>query len=168
MTVILNSMGAPEPSPEIRRRLQAIHPRLDLRFVKAAGNHWAITFAWADDDRRREMIQQGAINPSDDIDIIGYLPLDCGVDEAPAYVAKVFREFPREDVQGLLDRINKFNETPAQAAAEQAIAEVLDSPDPSKAGGVKPQVEVKADIKAEAAPKKTTRKKKPAAKSKYL
>ena len=94
--------------------------------------------------------------------------LDCGVDEAPAYVAKVFREFPREDVQGLLDRINKFNEAPAQAAAEKAIAEVLDSPDPSKAGGVKPQVEVKADIKAEAAPKKTTRKKKPAAKSKYL
>ena len=166
MTVILNSMGAPEPSPEIRRRLQAIHPRLDLRFVKAAANNWAITFAWADNDRRREMIQQGAVNPSDDIDIIGYLPLDCSVDEAPAYVAKVFREFPREDVQGLLDRINKFNEAPAQAAAEEAIAEVLDAPDPSKAGGSKPQVEVKADISEK--PKKTTRKKKAPAKSKYL
>jgi len=163
---ILNSMGAPEPSPEIRRRLQAIHPRLDIRFVKAAGQHWAITFAWAEDDRRRALIQNGGIAPNSDFDIIGYLPVDCPVDEAPGYVSKVFREFPREDVQNLIGRIAKFNETPAQKAVDEAIGEVLDQKDPSKAGGPKVTVEVKADVGEK--PKRTRKKTTTKAKSKYL
>lgn len=163
---ILNSMGAPEPSPEIRRRLQAIHPKLDLRFVQTIGTHWAITMKWSDNDRRNEHIQNGTVPPDSNFDIIGYLPLDCSLDEAPAYLSKVLREFPREDVQNLIGRIAKFNETPAQKAVEEAIGEVLDQKDPSKSGGPKVTVEVKADVgeKPKSTRKKTTTK----AKSKYL
>jgi hypothetical protein len=169
MATILNAMGAPEPSPEIRRRLQAIHPKLDLKFVEAAGHHWAISLSWEDNDRRRELIQNGGIDPSGDYDIIGYLPLDCTADEAPAYIARVFREFPREDVQNLIGRINHYNETPAQKASEEALAEVLDAKDPSKASGPKIQVDVVSDVSEKPAPKKRApRKKSTAAKSKYL
>lgn len=166
MTLILNAMGAPEPSPEIRRRLQAIHPNLDISFVEAVAHHWAITLKWEKNDRRRELIQSGGIDPSGDYDIIGYLPLDCSVDEAPAYVARVFREFPREDVQNLIGRINHYNETPAQKAVEQATAEVLDAKDPSKASGPKIQVE-SAGVPTEK-PKRGRPKKAAAPKSKYL
>jgi len=64
-------------------------------------------------------------------DIIGYLPMDCPPDSAPGYLAKMFREYPREDVNRMLDAMDALNAQPAQAAMEAAIAEVLDGADPS-------------------------------------
>lgn len=165
MAVLLNAAGVPEPSPEIRRRLQAIHGNLDIRFVEGINSHWAVTLGWSNDDRRREWIQSGKTDPAKAFDIIGYLPLDCPVEEAPAYLGKVFREFPRQDVQDLVGRVAKYNEGPAQKAVEEALAEVLDSADPSKASGPKIQVS-SAGVPTEKP--KRGRPKKAAAKSKYL
>ena len=62
--------------------------------------------------------------------------MDCSLAEAPAYIERVLRTFPREDVQKLVDRVAKWNAEPAKKAAEAAFAEVLDSAKPDKAGGV--------------------------------
>ena len=112
----------------IQRRLREIHGGLHLRMIQGS---WGVCMSWRDNDARREWIQTEAYDPAKAYDIIGYLPMDCPPDMAPAYLAKMFREFPREDVNRMLDAMDALNDQPAQAAVEAAIAEVLDSADPS-------------------------------------
>jgi len=126
--VLLNALGSPEPSPTIERRLREIHSGLHLRFVQGA---WGVCLTWTDDDTRRQWIQNESYSPAQAYDIIGYLPMDCPPDSAPGYLSKMFREFPRTDVNRMLDALDAFNAQPAQAAVEAAIAEVLDGADPS-------------------------------------
>lgn len=131
--MVLSHRGTPEPSSEIQRRLLAVHPRLSLRFVDGVDHHWAICMGWGENDPRWGRVRSSVIDPMRSIDIIGYLPMSCSLDEAPAYLEKALRQFPRADVQAVADHIVSFNATaPVQAAVEQAIAEVLDSPDPTK------------------------------------
>lgn len=132
-TVLFNSAGTPEPSPEIQRRLQAIHPRLFIEFMEVTGSHWGVYLTWAQGDARWEKVQKGIMPESKARDRIGYLPLDCSAEEAPAYLSKMFREYPREDVKNMADAVLQYNMTaPVAQAAEEAMAEVLDMPDPSQ------------------------------------
>ena len=112
----------------IQRRLREIHGGLHLRMIQGS---WGVCMSWRDNDARREWIQTEAYDPSKAYDIIGYLPMDCPPDSAPGYLTKMFREYPREDVNRMLDAMEELNAQPAQAAVEAAIAEVLDSADPS-------------------------------------
>ena len=168
MTLLLNSNGTPEPSPEIRRRLQGIHGKLDLKYVTHAASNWAVIMWWENDDRRFEWVQSGQTDPARAFDIIGYLPIDCSPDEAPAYLGRMFRTFPRQNVSDLLNRLDKYNAAPAQKAAEEAISEVLDMKDPSKSSSPKVQVESAGVPEEKPAPKKRGRPRKAAPKSKYL
>lgn len=129
--VLLNALGRPEPSPEVSRRLKAIHAGLSLRWISGAGENWAICMAWQSEDRRWEYVQQGTANPSDAYDIIGYLPMTCGPDEAAPYLERSFRTFPREDIQRMSDAMENWNTGNIQQALDAAIGEVLDRPDPS-------------------------------------
>jgi hypothetical protein len=130
--VVLNHRGTPEPSSEIQRRLTAVHPRLSLKYVDGADQHWAITMRWDEHDPRWGMVQSQELDPNRSIDIIGYLPMACGMDEAPAYLAKAIRQYPKADIQALTDRVIAFNETtPIAQAVDAAIAEVLDNPNPA-------------------------------------
>jgi len=132
MALILNSAGKPEPSPEISRRLRFIHPGLHLRFIEIFDSNWAVCVEWDEKDRRHEKVQKGEIGGGAAYDIVGYIPLSCSVDEAPAYLERVFREFPGAEASSFLDRMDYYNRIPAQEAAEKAIGEVLDAADPSK------------------------------------
>ena len=88
--------------------------------------------AWEESDPRWKHVQSQEIDPLRSMDIVGYLPMRCSLDEAPAYLERSLRQFPRQDVQQIADGIVRFNETvPLQDAVNAAIAEVLDSPDPS-------------------------------------
>lgn len=131
MALILNSAGKPEPSPEISRRLRYIHPGLHLRYIEALGSIWAVCMEWNENDARFEKVQRGELGAGATFDIIGYLPLHCSQDEAPAYLERVFREYPGNEAINFLDRLDEYNRGPAQEAAEQALAEVLDMKDPS-------------------------------------
>ena len=131
--VIFGASGNPEPSPEIQRRLQAIHPRLFIEFMAVTGSHWGVYLKWAQGDARWEKVQKGFISEDKARDRIGNLPLDCGAEEAPGYLSKMFREYPREDVRNMADAILQYNMTaPVAQAAEEAMAEVMDMPDPSQ------------------------------------
>jgi len=128
MEVILNERGNPVPPTEVQKRLKDIHSRLSLRFMEGSlKSHWAITMDWTKKDPRH------AKNDRKDraFDIIGYLPVGCSIDEAPAYLAKTFRTYPRKDVQSLLDRIDKFNASVKEDAVDKATGEVLSKSDPT-------------------------------------
>jgi hypothetical protein len=130
--VLLNERGMPEPSPEVQRRLRAIHPDLSLRYVLSAPSAWAVALTWGENDRRREMVRKGELPLDATYDIIGYLPMDASPDEAPAYLSRMFRQFPREDVKGIADHVIDFNAIePVEKAVRQAAAEVLDSSNPA-------------------------------------
>lgn len=129
--VLLNALGRPEPSPEVSRRLKAIHAGLHLRFIDSATEHWAVCMSWQGDDARWVRVQEGDTNPADAYDIIGYLPMLCTADEAPSYLERMFRTFPKEDIQRMSDAMANWNTGNITEALESAIGEVLDRADPS-------------------------------------
>lgn len=129
--VLLNALGRPEPSPEVSRRLKAIHEGLHLRWVSGVEGHWAVCLTFQPDDRRWELVQTGEIPPDKAFEIIGFLPMDCGPDEAPPYLERSFRTFPKDYVQNMTSAMEHWNTSAVQQAVETAIGEVLDMPDPS-------------------------------------
>ena len=133
MAILFNAQGRPEPSPEVTRRLLAIDPGLFLRFIDHVGAFWAVCWAWPKTDRRWEGVREGSIDPAKAFDIVGYLPMDCPVDSAPAYLERMLRTFPKEEVQRMADSIEAFNSSGSALSAlvDQAIGEVLDHPDPT-------------------------------------
>jgi hypothetical protein len=132
MTILLNERGNPEPSPDIQRRLRGIHPRLSLRFMQSAPGNWAVTLGWGDDDPRKERVRTGLTSLDRAFDIIGYLPMNASVDEAPAYLSRMFRTYPLDHVRSIADHIANFNATePLRDAVEAATADVLDSANPA-------------------------------------
>lgn len=133
--VVLSHRGTPEPSSEIQRRLRAVHPRLFLRYVDVFDAHWALCMRWDENDRRFVDLQQQTLDPDRAFDIIGYLPMDCSPDQAPAYIERSLRQYPVEEVRRIADYVEQYNtQAPVQAAIEEAIAEVLDNPLPKKRG----------------------------------
>jgi hypothetical protein len=127
--VLLNSAGQPEPPTDVVKRLRALHAGLHLKFLEYTAQHWAVCMSWNAEDRRWERVQQGEIGPASAYDIIGYLPLDCGVDEAPAYLERMFRQYPKDEVRNMADHVAAYNETaPVAEAIEAALTEALDVP----------------------------------------
>ena len=131
MTVLLNSAGQPEPPTHVVKRLRALHAGLSLKFLDQTGEHWAICLAWQPDDRRWEWVQRNETNPSAAYDIIGYLPATCSPEEAPAYLERTFRQYPKDEVRNMADYVQQYNETtPVAEALDAALTEVFDAPDP--------------------------------------
>ena len=129
MPVLLNSAGQPEPPTHVVTRLRALHAGLSLKFLDQTGEHWAVCMAWQPDDRRWERVQQGETDPASAYDIIGYLPVDCSMDEAPAHLERVFRQYPKDEVRNMADHVQSYNESaPVDAAIEEALVEALESP----------------------------------------
>lgn len=131
MALILNSAGRPEPSPEVSRRLRAIHAGLHLKFIGDGDGYWSVCMTWEPEDRRWGTVQSGEIAPDRAFDIIGYLPLDCSADQAPSYLERMFRTWPAENVQRMANHMDKYNASAVNTAADEALAEVLDMADPT-------------------------------------
>lgn len=130
--LLLNAAGTPEPSSEIQRRLRQVHPRLHLRYLDGSPQHWAICMDWDATDPRRRHVQSQDLDPNRAMDIIGYLPMTCPVDQAPAYLERSLRTYPKDEIQRLTDRVQQYNQqAPVALAIEEAMAEVLDAPDPT-------------------------------------
>ena len=132
MSVILNALGTPEPSADVSRRLRAIDDKLFLRFIPFLPEHWAICRGWDERDERWAQIQSGDASPDSAHEIIGYLPMGCSQAEAPAYLERSLRSYPKEEIAKLADRVVAFNQQDAmQEQVQAAIADVLDAPDPT-------------------------------------
>ena len=129
--ILVNPAGIPEPSPEIQRRLREVHGGLKLRLVDTGVPTWSVCMEWQPDDRRWEWCQTEQYDRKMAYDIIGYLPLGCSPDEAPSYLEKMMRTFPREDIQRLSDSVSNYNTGVVNSAVEEAIGDMLDSANPS-------------------------------------
>jgi len=128
VTVLLNAAGQPEPPTHVVARLRALHAGLFLRFLEHTGEHWAICLRWGPEDRRWEWVQQGETDPEMAHDIIGYLPMLCSVHEAPGYLERTFRQYPKDEVRRMADFVEQFNATqPISQAADAALTEALDT-----------------------------------------
>jgi hypothetical protein len=134
VAVLLNSTGKPEPPTHVVKRLRALHAGLHLRFMEHSGEHWAVCMDWGAEDRRWEWVQRGETSPGAAYDIIGYLPMLCTADEAPPYLERMFRQYPKDEVRNIADHVERYNaEQPVAQAVEQALTEALDRPDPTRA-----------------------------------
>jgi len=128
VTVLLNSTGQPEPSIETSRRLRALHAGLHLKFLGSGDTFWSVCMTWEPEDPRWATVQSGEISPERAFDIIGYLPMLCSVDEAPGYLERTFRQYPKDEVRRMADFVEQFNATqPISQAADAALTEALDT-----------------------------------------
>lgn len=128
MALLLNSAGQPEPPTHVVARLRALHAGLFMKFLEQTGEHWAICLRWSPEDTRWEWVQRGETDPEMAYDIIGYLPMLCSIDEAPAYLERTFRQYPKDEVRRMADFVEQFNATqPISQAADAALTEVLDT-----------------------------------------
>ena len=126
--VLLNALGKPEPSPEIQRRLRALDPRLYIEFLDSFSKHWSIRCKWRSDDPRWHRVQSGKIPESEASDIIGWIPMDCSIDEAPAYVEKTLRRHSIQTAERVLFDIEKWNSGGAVAQhTDDMMAELADA-----------------------------------------
>ena len=123
--LILNSVGLPEPSPEIQRRLRQVHHGLGLKFSKAASHVWMVTMEWEREDPRWEMVKRQEMNPADAWDVIGFLPLDCSPDQAPGYLVSILRTYPKESISRLSERMHHYNDSLKVAHVEEAMHDVM-------------------------------------------
>jgi hypothetical protein len=126
MSILITRHEEAIPNAEMLKRFRAVDPRLGLRLVvypmrdQANTNEhktWAITYQWADDDKRRQMIARGQMAEDGDFDVLGWLPKDCSVEEAFSYFERTAKGLGRErgDMDRILNRLHHFN---AQATEE--------------------------------------------------
>lgn len=112
--------GNPLPPTELVAKLKSYDPRIGLFYTKAS---WAITETWLDTDARREWIQDGSMPESMAFDICGYLPLQCGLDEALPYIERELRGHTAESFAALRHAAFHWNETvqPQQMEADLMV-----------------------------------------------
>lgn len=132
MSVLLNAHGAPEPNSEIVKRLHQIHPDLGLLYNAVTPQHWAVTMQWPKTDRRWELVKTQEISGEATYSILGWLPLDCSLEEAPAYIERFLRTSTSESIRNLTQWVDRFNATAPDAAVEEALTAVLETDNPSE------------------------------------
>ena len=123
MGIVLNQHGTPEPPSDIKARLRRVHPALSLRFSQMTNRPWALTWEWPKTDARWERVRQSEISPDSAYDIVGYLPSDCTVDAAGAYVESALKCYPVDEVRKSMQGLSKWNEKDVPA---KLMAEVLE------------------------------------------
>lgn len=129
MTVIVSQAGTPEPSSEIVARLRRIHPALGLRFGDGiSGVGWKLTWEWPASDARWSRVLTEDIPADAAYDVIGYLPMGCTADDAPAYVETHLKNYPREEVSRLRADMHRWNnvEVAGQQTGELVAAVMED------------------------------------------
>lgn len=156
-----DAAGIPVPPQEITERLTRMDPALGLRYLSA---EWAVIWRWPADDPRWATVQSGETDPAFAFDIVGWLPITCSVDEAPAWLERTLRQYPKESVRKLCDRIAVWNTVDAPAAMiEDVITATRDEMGKhdeitSAIFSVTPTPTVAAQQDAKAAAKKAERK----------
>lgn len=119
--LVRDAAGIPVPPSDITDRIQKTWPgeRLDLRYLHAS---WAVIRHWPESDPRWRWVREESYNPNFAWDNIGNLPITCSVEEAPAFMERMFRQDSRDDIQKLADKIADWNVFERQ---EETVAELV-------------------------------------------
>lgn len=123
-TLMLNERGGPVPPQDVLQRIKHdVGPEFGLRFMASFdASHWAFVREWPNADTRWERVRSQEISPDSAYDIIGYLPLDCPLEQAADYARKALKAYPIEDIRRLAERVSSWNNT---VVPEQQITEVI-------------------------------------------
>lgn len=123
--MILGIDGSPTPPTSALARLEAIDSHLGLKFHERwdGKKYWVLTYRWPLSDQRWSMVQRGEMAREDAFDVFCYVPLDCPVDEIPAYCEKHFIRNPKTDniLQGLRAANKKQTDEVANRIFERAL-----------------------------------------------
>lgn len=125
----LNAIREIEPPKDLVERFKRVDSRLDVKFVQypvadgANANsvrHWAVVDKWAENDKRRVLIQRGDLPEWGDFDIIFRAPVEASTEEIFGLFEKAVRGMvnDKRDAARLANRIHMFN----KAAQEEALA----------------------------------------------
>lgn len=122
--LVRDANGIPQPPAELVKRIdEKFEGRVRLRYASAS---WAVEYIWPPNDRRWALIQSQEIG-NYPYDIVGSLPPTCSLDEAPAYLERMLRAFPKDEVRKLLSNLTDWNmEGRQQALAEEVMAATRD------------------------------------------
>ena len=125
---LTNERGGPVPSQAILSELHKIDPALGLRFIaKFENSEWAVTWEWRESDVRWSRVRSQEIPRESAYDIIGYLPVNCSVDQAKPYIDAHLKGYPKEEISRLRAKLAHWNEVeiPKQQVAE-LVTDTLD------------------------------------------
>lgn len=125
---MVSERGGPVPSPSILAALKRLDPALGLRFIaKFEQSEWAVTWEWPESDRRWARVRSQEISRESAYDILGYLPVDCSLDQARGYIEAHLKNYPIENVQRIRTRMHHWNEVelPKQQV-QQLVTDTLD------------------------------------------
>lgn len=117
--------GTVQPPSEIVRRLRAVDPHLALR-LNPSGRGWWLVREWGEREPRRAMIQRGEMPADGAWDLLCEIPLDCDVWQVPGYLQTLRRVNGKEDVQRMLDEMDRYNDALREDAIEAAIADTME------------------------------------------
>ena len=123
---LITPMGDPVPPQDILRRVKAISPRYDIRWVSGA---WGMSYfglfeQWTERDARREWIQRGAHDPSKDYDLVYMFPVGCTPHEMAAYVEQRFGMRgidPRKEADRLVAEAQKLYAQASDEAVDKTV-----------------------------------------------
>lgn len=118
-------MGVPLPPSDIQARLTAYDKRLGMRYLSAS---WAITWTWKPDDPRRATVRSGETPLEMAFDIVGWLPITCSLDEAPAFLERNLKSSSIPELQALSFEIAHYNhDVPLKHTMEMVVNETRDA-----------------------------------------
>lgn len=70
---------------------------------------WYVVTKWPENDKRWQMVKWGQIDPENAFDVLGQLPPDCPIEQAPGYLAKQLTR--RNGTPGrVCDEVEKWNQ----------------------------------------------------------
>lgn len=110
--------GVPLPPSHIVAALQAWEPALGLTYHAV---QWAFTWTWKENDPRRARVRSGELPEHEARDIIGYIPIDCSLEDVPSYAVQCLRQYPRDEVRKLVDSVHRYNAVDVGRAQTDAI-----------------------------------------------
>lgn len=123
--VVRDAGGIPMPPTDIVAALQRWEPALGLRYHAC---QWQLTWTWKEHDPRRQWIKEGKWKEADAFDIIGPIPLDCALEEVPAYAIQSLKQYPRAEVSKLIDSVSRYNAVNvSRQQVDHVVTETMDN-----------------------------------------
>lgn len=74
-----------------------------------SGTGWKLTWEWPATDTRWSRVLSQEIPAESAYDVIGYLPMGCTAEDAPAYVETHLKSYPKEEISKLRSEMHRWN-----------------------------------------------------------
>lgn len=118
--MLYDTRNRPIPPTAVTEALKKIDPTLMIAWLPPSEvmpkGVWSVMARWPKNDKRYALIRRGDMAIGTDYDSLAFLPEDCPVEQAAAYVKKSFARWSGKtsDARKLVDRLSEENEKAAK------------------------------------------------------